>query len=91
MANSVNDTFFYKARLTLHRGDWRILGMFSTLCNFRSDREQLEHDANIPSGESFCRQFLLGQNFFQSRFGKRCDIFVLPDTCRSIRGIPADG
>lgn len=42
---------------------------------------QLEHDANIPSGESFCRQFLLGQNYFQSRFGKRCDIFMLPDTC----------
>jgi alpha-mannosidase len=33
------------------------------------------------SGESFCRQFLLGQNFFLSRFGKRCNTFVLPDTC----------
>ena len=40
----------------------------------------LEHDANIPSGESFCRQFMLGQSFFKSRFGKTCDIFMLPDT-----------
>ncbi|ORY32631.1 alpha-mannosidase [Naematelia encephala] len=40
----------------------------------------LEHDANMLSGESFCRQFLLGQNFFESRFGKRCETFMLPDT-----------
>lgn len=32
------------------------------------------------SGESFCRQFILGQAFFESRFGKRCDVYMLPDT-----------
>lgn len=40
----------------------------------------VENDANLPSGEAFVRQFLYGQRFFESRFGKRCDIFWLPDS-----------
>ncbi|KAL9934910.1 hypothetical protein V8E36_005986 [Tilletia maclaganii] len=40
----------------------------------------VECDANMPSGEGFVRQFLYGQRFFESRFGKRCNIFWLPDT-----------
>lgn len=40
----------------------------------------VECDANMPSGEAFVRQFLYGQRYFQTRFGKRCDIFWLPDT-----------
>ena len=40
----------------------------------------VEHDTNIPSGESLARQFLYGQRFFQSRFGERCRTFWLPDT-----------
>ncbi|KAK0567954.1 Glycoside hydrolase, 38 vacuolar alpha mannosidase [Tilletia horrida] len=40
----------------------------------------VECDANMPSGEGFVRQFLYGQRFFKSRFGKRCNIFWLPDT-----------
>lgn len=40
----------------------------------------VENDANMPSGEAFVRQFLYGQRFFKSRFGKRCDIFWLPDS-----------
>lgn len=38
----------------------------------------VEMDANIPSGEAFVRQFLFGQRFFESNFGKRCEIFWLP-------------
>jgi alpha-mannosidase len=34
----------------------------------------VEADCNIPSGESFIRQALLGQQFFQLRFGKTCDV-----------------
>jgi len=30
----------------------------------------VEADCNVPSGESFIRQALLGQRYFQSRFGK---------------------
>jgi len=40
----------------------------------------VEMDGNIPSGESFIRQFLVGQNFFQTEFGQVCQEFWLPDT-----------
>lgn len=40
----------------------------------------VEHDTNMPSGESLVRQFLYGQRFFESRFGQRCTTFWLPDT-----------
>ena len=32
----------------------------------------LLQDGNIPSGESFVRQFLLGQKFFKEEFGHYC-------------------
>lgn len=40
----------------------------------------VENDANMPSGEAFVRQFVYGQRFFTSRFGKNTDIFWLPDS-----------
>jgi len=40
----------------------------------------VEHDTNMPSGESLIRQFLYGQRFFESHFGSRCETFWLPDT-----------
>lgn len=40
----------------------------------------VEHDTNMPSGESLVRQFVYGQRFFESRFGERCKTFWLPDT-----------
>ncbi|KAF8656490.1 hypothetical protein AX16_002509 [Volvariella volvacea WC 439] len=40
----------------------------------------VEHDANMPSGEALVRQFLYGQRFFETRFGKRCDTAWLPDS-----------
>ncbi|KAI8866498.1 hypothetical protein GQ42DRAFT_139750, partial [Ramicandelaber brevisporus] len=40
----------------------------------------VEMDANMPSGESFARQFLFGQRFFEKHFGERCQVFWLPDT-----------
>ncbi|KAJ5769373.1 CAZyme family GH38 [Penicillium odoratum] len=40
----------------------------------------VEHDTNMPSGESLVRQFLYGQRFFESNFGKRATTFWLPDT-----------
>ena len=39
----------------------------------------VEPDCNLPSGESFCRQFLFGQKYFESRFGQRCTEFWNPD------------
>ena len=40
----------------------------------------VEHDTNMPSGESLVRQFMYGQRFFESNFGERCQTFWLPDT-----------
>lgn len=40
----------------------------------------VEHDTNVPSGESLVRQFVYGQRFFESNFGERCRTFWLPDT-----------
>ena len=40
----------------------------------------VEHDTNLPSGESLVRQFLYGQRFFESHFGERSRTFWLPDT-----------
>lgn len=32
----------------------------------------LSQDGNIPSGESFIRQFVVGQNFYRKEFGQVC-------------------
>ncbi|ORX62481.1 hypothetical protein BCR32DRAFT_251720 [Anaeromyces robustus] len=40
----------------------------------------VEMDCNIPSGESFVRQFLYGTKFFKEYFDYSSDIFWLPDT-----------
>lgn len=40
----------------------------------------VEMDTNLPSGEALARQFLYGQRYYESRFGKRSKVFVLPDT-----------
>ncbi|RDA94431.1 hypothetical protein CP533_2252, partial [Ophiocordyceps camponoti-saundersi (nom. inval.)] len=40
----------------------------------------VEHDTNMPSGESLVRQFFYGQRFFDTNFGTRCRTFWLPDT-----------
>ncbi|KAI7866274.1 glycosyl hydrolases family 38 N-terminal domain-containing protein [Spinellus fusiger] len=50
-------------------GKWEIIG-----------GSWVEHDTNMPSGESLCRQMLLGQRFFEKHFGKRTKIFWLPDS-----------
>jgi alpha-mannosidase len=39
----------------------------------------VEPDCNVPSGESLVRQFLHGQRYFESRFGRRCREFWSPD------------
>lgn len=39
----------------------------------------VEPDCNVPSGESLVRQFLYGQRFFRSEFGRHCTEFWNPD------------
>lgn len=40
----------------------------------------VEHDTNMPGGESLIRQFLLGQKWLIDEFGAAATIFWLPDT-----------
>lgn len=40
----------------------------------------VEMDGQLCSGESFARQFLYGQRFFQENFGVRAETFWLPDS-----------
>jgi len=40
----------------------------------------VENDSNMPSGEALVRQFLFGQRYFETRFGKRSDTAWLPDS-----------
>ena len=39
----------------------------------------VEMDANIPSGESFVRQFLFGKRYFEKEVGFECTIYWVPD------------
>lgn len=48
----------------------------------------VEHDTNMPSGESLVRQFLYGQRFFESNFGSRSTTCWLPDTFGQSPQIP---
>ncbi|KAF6837836.1 alpha-mannosidase [Colletotrichum musicola] len=48
----------------------------------------IEHDTNMPSGESLVRQFLFGQRFFESNFGFRSTTCWLPDTFGQSSQIP---
>ena len=47
-----------------------------------------EGDMNLSSGEAITRSFLLGQSFFQSRFGRMAKIGWLPDNFGHISQMP---
>ena len=47
-----------------------------------------ELDCQIPSGESFVRQLLHGQRYFQQKFGRRSTVAWLPDAFGFSPGIP---
>jgi len=47
-----------------------------------------EGDMNLSSGEAIARSFLLGQNYFLSRFGKIANIGWLPDNFGHISQMP---
>jgi len=47
-----------------------------------------EGDMNLSTGEAIARTFLLGQRYFQSRFGKRASIGWLPDNFGHISQMP---
>ncbi len=47
-----------------------------------------EGDENMPSGEALSRSFLLGQRYFQSRFGRMAKVGWLPDDFGHISQMP---
>lgn len=47
-----------------------------------------EGDENLSSGEAMTRSYLLGQRYFQSRFGKMANIGWLPDNFGHISQLP---
>ncbi|WP_425145126.1 alpha-mannosidase [Deinococcus sp.] len=60
---------FEQVRVRVREGRWNLVGGM-----------WVEPDGNLPCGESWARQLLYGQRYFQSRFGERARIGWLPDT-----------
>ncbi len=50
--------------------------------------DYVESDAKMPSGESFCRQRLLGQRYYIEKFGKAAEVGWLPDSFGYSNNIP---
>ena len=59
---------FAEIRERVAEGRWRIAGGW-----------WVEPDCNLPSGESFVRQALIGQHWFASRFGRIATVGYNPD------------
>lgn len=68
---------FSRVRERVREGRWEPVGGSWT-----------EPDCQIPSGESFVRQLLYGQRYFERRFGRRCPVAWLPDSFGFSPGIP---
>jgi alpha-mannosidase len=60
---------FEKIRERVRKGSWDIVGGM-----------WVEPDGNLPAGESWVRQLLFGQRYFESRFGRRAKVAWLPDS-----------
>jgi len=61
-------SIFRQIKPAIERGQWIPVG-----------GTWVEPDCNIPSGESFVRQFLYGKRYFRDRFGWDCNEFWNPD------------
>jgi alpha-mannosidase len=60
---------FEKVKRRVKEGRWEIVG-----------GTWVESDGNMPSGESFVRQFLYGKRYFKEKFGVDVDIAWMPDS-----------
>ena len=60
---------FEKIRTQVKAGRWETIGGM-----------WVEPDGNLLSGESWVRQLLFGQRYFESRFGRRVNVTWLPDS-----------
>jgi alpha-mannosidase len=60
---------FERIRTQVQAGRWELIGGM-----------WVEPDGNLLAGESWVRQLLFGQRYFQSRFGRRATVAWLPDS-----------
>src|SRR6516162_5237583 len=60
---------FDKVRARVREGSWEVIGGM-----------WVEPDGNLPAGESWVRQLLFGQRYFESRFSRRAKVAWLPDS-----------
>jgi len=70
-------TLFERVRERVAEGRWEPVG-----------GSWVEPDCQIPSGESFARQLLYGQHYFEEKFGRRAEVAWLPDTFGFSPAIP---
>jgi alpha-mannosidase len=68
---------FDEIRARVAEGRWRIAGGW-----------WVEPDCNLPSGESFVRQALIGQHYFASRFGRVATVGYNPDAFGHAGSLP---
>jgi len=68
---------FERVRRQVHQGRWAIAGGWWT-----------QADCNLPSGEGFVRQALLGQRYFLERFGTTARTGYSPDAFGHALGLP---
>ncbi|MHB1485273.1 MAG: glycoside hydrolase family 38 N-terminal domain-containing protein [Saccharofermentanales bacterium] len=67
---------FKRIQELVAKGKWHIMGGW-----------YLQPDCNMPSGESFIRQIMVGQNYFKSRFGKQPTTAINFDSFGHSRGL----
>ena len=70
-------TMLGEIRRRVEEGRWNLVGGW-----------WVEPDCNVPNGESFVRQALLGQQYYQSRFGRTATVGCLPDSFGHIGTLP---
>ena len=70
-------TLFERIRALVQAGRWELVGGM-----------WVEPDGNLPAGESWVRQLLFGQRYFESRFGRRAKVAWLPDSFGFTGGLP---
>ncbi len=68
---------FAEIRWRVAEGRWELAGGW-----------WIEPDCNIPGGESFARQALLAQTYFQQKFGHRVRVGYAPDSFGHNAGLP---
>lgn len=67
---------FIKIKKLIKDGKWRIMGGW-----------YLQPDCNMPSGESFVRQILLGKKYFKEKFDVEPDVAINFDSFGHSRGL----